>query len=202
MLNLLNRQPDHGFDEPIGLLTDCHRRIEKFLDVLLRVAREYGPGQGGGGRPFDAQARAAVETAKRYFLHAAPRHTADEEESLFPRLKAAAERTASSGDSGAGGVRGAEAVKHLRDDHKQADAMHARVDALLDVWLNDAAGELAAAHAAELLALLESLRELYRGHIEVEEKEVFPLAEKVLSPSDLAAVGQEMRARRGIGTQP
>lgn len=200
MLNLLNRQPDHGFDEPIGLLTDCHRRIEKFLDVLLGVAREYAPGQpgrgdAGGGKPLDAQARAAVETAKRYFRHAAPRHTADEEESLFPRLKAAVERTAATGG-------GAEAVKHLRDDHKQADAMHARVDALLDVWLNDAAGELAAAHAAELLALLESLRELYRGHIEVEEKEVFPLAEKVLAPSDLAAMGEEMRARRGIGSQP
>ncbi|MGD9791140.1 MAG: hemerythrin domain-containing protein [Phycisphaerales bacterium] len=201
MLNLLNRQPDHGFDEPIGLLTDCHRRIEKFLDVLLRVAREYGPGQGGGGRPFDAQARAAVETAKRYFLHAAPRHTADEEESLFPRLKAAIAGRAAGAGGGAGAT-GSEAMRHLQDDHKQADAMHARVDALLEVWLRAENGTFAPAHATELLSLLESLRELYRGHIEVEEKEVFPLAEKVLTASDLAAVGEEMQARRGIGTQP
>ena len=27
--------PDHDFDEPLGLLSDCHRRIEHFLDILI-----------------------------------------------------------------------------------------------------------------------------------------------------------------------
>ena len=26
---------DHSFDEPLGLLSDCHRRIEQFLGVPL-----------------------------------------------------------------------------------------------------------------------------------------------------------------------
>jgi hypothetical protein len=29
----------HGFHEPLGLLGDCHRRIEHFLRVLVAVER-------------------------------------------------------------------------------------------------------------------------------------------------------------------
>lgn len=29
---------DHGLEAPFGLLSDCHRRIEGFLSVLLTVA--------------------------------------------------------------------------------------------------------------------------------------------------------------------
>lgn len=41
-------KPDRDFNDPIGMLEDCHRRIEKFLDVLLTLAdqaqgkRAYG----------------------------------------------------------------------------------------------------------------------------------------------------------------
>ena len=31
-------KPDSGFDDPIGMLIDCHRRIERFLHVLCVVA--------------------------------------------------------------------------------------------------------------------------------------------------------------------
>jgi hypothetical protein len=31
--------PDHDFDEPLGLLSDCHRRIEHFLDILIETER-------------------------------------------------------------------------------------------------------------------------------------------------------------------
>ena len=34
---------DHDFDEPLGLLTDCHRRIEYFLDVLVTLTRDARP---------------------------------------------------------------------------------------------------------------------------------------------------------------
>ena len=33
------------------------------------------------------ETRVALESALRYFREAAPKHTADEEESLFPRLR-------------------------------------------------------------------------------------------------------------------
>jgi hypothetical protein len=38
-------------------------------------------------RPLTEETRAALETALRYFREAAPKHTADEEESRFPRLR-------------------------------------------------------------------------------------------------------------------
>lgn len=180
MIQINARAHDHGFDEPLGLLTDCHRRIERFLAVLVRVARE------SNDRALSADAANAVETAKRYFAEAAPRHTADEEESLFPRMKAAAHARA----------RSCEAIDRLESEHGEADVLHARVDALLAQWLS--VQTLPGPDSRELLALLEKLQALYLAHIHVEDHEVFPLAAELLSDEDLARVGLEMRARRGI----
>jgi hemerythrin-like domain-containing protein len=75
------------------------------------------------------------------------------------------------------------------------------VDRLFNDWLRD--GSLAPEGAAELRGVLATLRELYRGHIHVEDAEVFPLAGRLLSHAELQEVGGEMRARRGLitGTQ-
>ena len=70
----------HNFSDPTGLLSDCHRRIEMFLRSLEGVAFVID-------RPLTEEARAALKSALRYFREAAPKHTADEEESLFPRLR-------------------------------------------------------------------------------------------------------------------
>src|SRR5215510_11156375 len=70
----------HSFSEPTGLLSDCHRRIELFLASLERVAASTE-------RPLNSESQLALEAALRYFREAAPKHTADEEESLFPRLR-------------------------------------------------------------------------------------------------------------------
>ena len=70
----------HSFSDPTGLLSDCHRRIEMFLGTLERVASVID-------RPLTEETRPALESALRYFREAAPKHTADEEESLFPRLR-------------------------------------------------------------------------------------------------------------------
>lgn len=183
MLQILGRTPDHGFDEPLGLLSDCHRRIERFLDVMLRIARDHA----GGALPPDAAE--AVRKACRYFAHAAPKHTADEEESLFPRMRAAA----------AAKRQPCEAVERLEDDHERATPLHERVNALFDEWLS--VGSLPPERASELGTLLETLRELYRAHIHTEDSTIFPLAGKLLSAQELAAVGSEMRARRGLSEQ-
>src|SRR5664279_268570 len=73
---------DCGFDDPIGMLTDCHRRIESFLGILCIVAER------ATGRTLTHQEKAAVEASLQYFRSGGQRHTADEEESLFPRLRA------------------------------------------------------------------------------------------------------------------
>ena len=36
----IGQRADHGFDEPLGLLSDCHRRIEHFLRVLSTISAD------------------------------------------------------------------------------------------------------------------------------------------------------------------
>jgi len=84
MLIKIGGHPDHSFDEPLGLLSDCHRRIEHFLHVLELVAAR-------NAHPMTSAERIDLQTSRTYFATAAPRHTADEEQSLFPRLRASAD---------------------------------------------------------------------------------------------------------------
>ena len=63
-------------------MSDCHRRIEHFLHLLIVVTQQ------ARGRTLSTEQRDAMEVALRYFEEAEPKHTADEEESLFPRLRA------------------------------------------------------------------------------------------------------------------
>ena len=124
---------DHGFDEPLGLLSDCHRRIEHLLRVLIAVDAE------AAGDALGAAHREALEAALHYFALAAPKHTADEEESLFPRLR----------ESGDAGVREALAlVANLEQDHRGANQHHAAAETLARRWLTDDA--LPPDNAAEL----------------------------------------------------
>src|SRR5690348_7525687 len=71
--------PVHSFSNPTGLLSDCHRRIEMFLGSLEAVAKTIH-------RPLTEETAQALTLALRYFRQAAPKHTADEEESLFPYM--------------------------------------------------------------------------------------------------------------------
>ncbi len=177
----LGAKPDHGFDEPLGLLSDCHRRIERFLGVLLAVCTTR---QGGA---LTSDEREALGRAIEYFRVAAPRHTQDEEASLFPRLRA-------SGDPRAAAALAE--LARLEADHEVADGHHRDVDALVRRWLD--ADALAPEATAELRRLLEALTAIYRAHIAVEDERIFPLAAGVLDSEALRRVGEEMAERRGL----
>ena len=45
---------------------------------------------------------------------------------------------------------------------------------------------------------VEALVELYKRHIEREQRELLPMAARLLSDDELAGVGRAMRQRRGI----
>lgn len=172
----IGARPDSGFDDPIGMLKDCHRRIEHFLKVLCRVAEDAQP------HVLNAEESAAVQSALRYFHEGGQRHTADEEESLFPRLRRA---TAASGLA---------AVDRLEHDHREADDLHASVDHLYSKWIST--GALGAEERQFLLSKTNLLRHLYTEHMQVEETLVFPQAARVLDSDSIAAIGLEFRARR------
>lgn len=172
-------QPD--FDRPLDLMMDCHRRIEHFLGLLFKVVGATC------GTALDGKHRQALQTSLDYFAEAAPRHTEDEEQSLFPRMRQSDDPR----------VRNAlNAIESLETDHFQAKEAHARVDALGRCWLQD--NRLSAEQLDALRQLLTGLQQTYASHIEVEDKQIFPLAGQVLNDAHLEAVGREMQHRRII----
>src|SRR5574340_539072 len=110
----------HSFSNPMGLLSDCHRRIEMFLGSLEAVAKTID-------QPLNEEIARGLSAALRYFREAAPKHTADEEESLFPRLREIHNADVQ------------DALAHLGDlekDHHWATAVHAEVDRLGQQYLS------------------------------------------------------------------
>lgn len=173
----IGAKPDAGFDDPIGMLKDCHRRIEQFLHVLCLVV-ERAP-----GRKLTEEEAGAVRSALNYFKIGGQRHTADEEESLFPRMRAQ-QATATA----------VKEIEALELDHRQADDLHVAVENLYTSWL---AGKAPSAEELrQLRAATERLKQLYEGHIRIEESLVFPRAAEGLDTQALAAIGEEFRARR------
>jgi hemerythrin-like domain-containing protein len=171
-------QKQSDFTDPLGLLSDCHRRIEHFLGVLKRLCDK------AKGGSLDAEEGKLLEKALAYFRNAAPKHTADEEHSLFPRLRASAESEAPLAR-----------LAELEFEHALAARDHEIVDSLGTRWLSE--GRLTPEDGVQLTEALKRLSEIYSRHIAVEDRELFPLALQLLRPEELAAVGREMAERRG-----
>lgn len=171
----IGAKPDSGFDDPIGMLKDCHRRIESFLGILCVVV------QRARGRGLTEEERKAVEAALHYFRAGGQRHTADEEESLFPRLRASAASSM-------------EEIARLESDHIEANHLHASIERLYSEWIE--AGELGPRDEQQLLSETGRLKQLYAEHIQVEETTVFTHAAQVLDRDTIAAIGTEFRIRR------
>jgi hemerythrin-like domain-containing protein len=169
---------DHDFDEPLGLLTDCHRRIEYFLGVLLTLTQTVRP-------PLTPDQWKEMEAALNYFVFSAPRHTADEEESLFPRLRSRPDPRA---------ALALECMEELEHDHELATAHHQTVDRFCRRWLD--LGFLSDADMRDLQDRLAALQAIYREHIALEDGWLFPIAAELLSDEELVAIGREMAARR------
>jgi hemerythrin-like domain-containing protein len=176
----LNAAPLADFDRPIDVLEDCHRRIERFLSMLHDVVS----GATSDGR-LTEDAAGALQAALRYFRNAAPKHTADEEQSLFPRMR-------ESGDPRVAEV--LDQLAHLEQEHLDAQPLHDLVDELGVRWLET--GVLDAPERSRMADAITRLRATYAAHIAAEDGIVFPLAREVLASDTQEQVGAEMRARR------
>lgn len=170
---------EHGFDQPLQLLSDCHRRIERFLHMLEIVAEEAPEGW------LPTQYETGLRAALDYFRDAAPLHTEDEERSLFPRIVQFQKASAT--------------LKRLEREHKQADQLHAVVEKLGHEWLTKGC---LSAESRELFALsIVQLRTLYQEHIQIEDGELFPMADHLLDARALKDIGEEMALRRGLAPE-
>ena len=74
----IGASPPPSFDDPIGMLEACHRRIEQKLEALARASAALATDT--------PAALAALAEVVGYFDQAGTRHKEDEEFSLFPRV--------------------------------------------------------------------------------------------------------------------
>lgn len=131
---------------------------------------------GGGG---DAECDAVVEVLA-YLQRSAHRHVADEEQSLFPRLRAAGVDTA--------------LLERIEAEHRDHERLHDRLACNIRSWRTRPP---AADTVAELDALAGELAAGYAEHIRVEDSQLLPLVRSSLDQAQLDAVFTEMRDRRG-----
>lgn len=177
MLNksLLHGAP--GFDDPIGLLKACHMRIEQrcaLLDRILEHLAKVGP---------DVQVQHACTQVLHYFDTSGQQHHADEEEDLFPLLLEAVPTGQRE--------RILQVVDELNSDHERMAEAYAALRTNLLALREGTTEQL----DPEVVARFQ---QLYRDHIEREEREAFAVAATCLSAAELERVGRAMAQRRNV----
>jgi len=168
--------PPVGFETPLAMLAECHRRVEDQCATLRRLVPHLAC------HGSDQAATEAAQAVLRYFDLAAPKHHADEEVDLFPALLESM--------AGSDAVCLRDIIAALQADHVAFDARWQSLRATLT--------QVAAGQAALLDgAAVEAFAEAYAGHIAREEGELLPMAGRLLDDDTLARIGQAMRRRRG-----
>jgi hemerythrin-like domain-containing protein len=161
-------------DTPIDHLDACHRRIEERLNTLERVGPHLCD------RPDEA--RAALQAVFWFFDSSGVTHTADEEESFFPRLipkMSPADR---------------EWLAALEADHLHAESLYDRLKSLVA----NLPAQPGPAHQAAYIEAAAELCAHYRAHIRREDERFSPLSRQHLSDADLHRISVEMKQRRGL----
>jgi len=166
-----------GFHSPLETLAACHCRAGRQCGMLRKLVDHLGM------NGIDAVARADAASVLRYFDTSLKIHHADEEADLFPALV----------DSMAGSdaVCIHDLIAALTLDHRGLESNWQRLRIGLNGIVAEAASSLTAADVEPFITLHER-------HIAREERELLPMAQRLLTDEALAQVGQAMRLRRGI----
>ncbi len=148
----------------------CHRRIEERLDTMERAAAHL--------EDLREEALQAFSSAFQFMDTSGVLHTADEEESLFPRLRPLLEQGERTYLAG------------LEHDHTEAHRMYTSLKSLI------ASPEQTEEWRAQVRGVVERLTALYRRHIASEDDALQTYAEQHLGPEVLAEIATEMKRRR------
>ena len=84
----------------------------------------------------------------------------------------------------------------LEEEHRQAAPLHAEIERLGQRCLST--GSLSPEEAEAFRKAVAALVSMYQQHISVEDGLVFPLAARLLSQTDKAAIANEMATRRKV----
>jgi hemerythrin-like domain-containing protein len=172
-------KPAPSFDEPVEMLKACHERIAAQCATLEKLVAHL-PSHGA-----DTQAQQAARNIMRYFDIAAPHHHADEEQDLFPMLIEISRHQCSPVG---------ERIVSLLHEHRSLEASWAHLRTVLADIAEGKTRLLEHVRVADFVGA-------YRGHIALEESQIFPLAEAWLNRQQLARLSAAMVARRTIAPQ-
>lgn len=164
------------FRHPLEILENCHDHIAHHcytLHVLLHYLRRAGN---------ERRAQDKATELSRWFESDGRWHHDDEELDLFPRLLAAAD--------GIERERVTRLITRLRAEHRQLESSWRDLQCQLE--------RIAHGQSAGLSDVsVEQFEALHRSHMLIEEQELMPLASSLLTPAELARMGESMAARRG-----
>lgn len=178
-----HRSPAAGFEAPFEMLEACHERVERMLRLIQRL-QQHLQDQG-----CDDSARQAALDVMRYFDLAAPRHHEDEERHVFPPLMAGPDAEVKA------------LVLRLMQDHRQMELAWVDARAVLQrVADHGSRSGDGPWHGLSLWhqVKLSDFTRLYRQHLDDEDQVAYPAARALLGEAALAAMGEDMMARRGV----
>ena len=158
--------------DAVALLLGCHQRIRHFTRMAVELSRGAAPAE---------QVGAAARSVQRYYTQALPLHEADENDSVYPRLRAAAPPAEL-----------AAANQAMVDQHRGLNALIADLVPQWEAIALDPAQAPASGPGAQALQVA------WHEHLGLEERVIFPSLRARLSPDDLAAIRQEMAERRTL----
>src|SRR5262245_51099440 len=168
------RDQERDFSRPLVVLKAFHAGIRSHCGVLRALAERMkmtGP---------DAESQRMARDIVSYFDTAARFHHEDEEDDLLPRMIVVS--TLGRGSSLT------RLVASIATEHREMERAWTLLRALLQGVI---AGEFHLDHL-----LVDHFAKLYGVHIAVEEANLYPLAEMLLSRADLAAMSANMAQRR------
>jgi hemerythrin-like domain-containing protein len=162
-------------EDAIALLLGCHDRIRHFTEVADRLNRNQ--------QSPPAERQETARAVLQYYEIALPLHEADENESVYPRLR----KALPPGELAA-------ANQTMIDQHTEIDDLIAQ---LLPLWRAIGGDPVQQESlSVELTERVQRLKQLWCSHLSLEEEMVIPAMRRFLSQQDLGAIAAEMRSRR------
>ena len=162
-----------GPSDIVDLLLECHERIRSFTGLACTLASAHGVSE--------SEVRDVAARVTRYFSEALPLHTADEEQSILPRLAGRDPELDA-------------ALKRMQSEHHEHEPQLQR---LLEICRAlQASPERIDQLRASLLSTASALDKAFSSHLEQEEQVVLPAIRALLMPEERDAILSELRARR------
>jgi hemerythrin-like domain-containing protein len=172
MILLINSTSAPSFDHPLEMLRACHGKILHQCDTLIKIPVHLFT------HGCDLQVQQAAQAILNYFDTAGQFHHMDEEQNLFPMLRTTTGMNVA-------------LLDRLLSEH----------EVMITSWeaLRPALAKLAQGVEVALEnGVMNKFIDRYSAHITLENSELLPLAQTLLSDTQLKMIGRKMAERRGV----